>query len=43
MFRKLGFPWELQALRVQQEYEQWRDLILSDDDYEVLSWSDTFD
>tara|TARA_Y100000389_G_scaffold191290_2_gene217198 strand:- start:14075 stop:14239 length:165 start_codon:yes stop_codon:yes gene_type:complete len=36
MFRKLGYPWELQMERLRLESEQWRDLIFSDGDYEIV-------
>ena len=36
MFRKLGYPWELQIERLRLESEQWRDLIFSENDYELI-------
>ena len=36
MFRRLGYPWELQVTKLKRESEQWRDLIFSDMDYEII-------
>ena len=36
MFRKLGYPWDLQVERLKLESEQWRDLMFSDGDYEII-------
>ena len=36
MFRRLGYPWELQMERLRLESEQWRDLMFSDLDYEII-------
>lgn len=36
MFRRLGYPWELQVERIQTEYNLWLDVIITDCDYEHI-------
>ena len=37
MFRRLGYPWELQVNKLQQEYEQIQDMIHPVSDYEMIN------
>jgi len=36
MFRRLGYPWELQIERLACESNAWRDLIYPDTEYEII-------
>lgn len=37
MFRRLGYPWELQVERIQTEYNLWLDVMITDCDYEHIN------